>query len=152
MGLAMRVAQFEQGSRPELGQVVARTEAIGGLALAFDGHHVRFVAIPDVTIAIAHSAYLPPGPNRPPVDAVGLTDYSGESLLLMDLLSHGLIELGGTMDPVPRALPLPLTVAYVRRQQRKVRWMLRGGCLFLSILAVLGAAGIAVLAWSAWRG
>jgi hypothetical protein len=130
---------------------VARAEALGGLAMSFDGHHVRVVDIPDMQVVI-HTTHRLRGPERTRENGIGLTDYSADAFPLMTLLEHALVDLGGEMDRPPLPLSLPLTADDLRRERLKARRTIRFGCLAWSLALLLAAALLVGLAWGAWRG
>jgi hypothetical protein len=141
-GLQMRCALFD-GPRPTLAEVLARAEQLGGLALRSDGRRVEFVDVPDNVVTIGF-------PDKR-TSEIELIDYAGDAPMVMTLLEHALVSLGGTMDPLPRALKLPLTLAAVRRDQRRKRGCLGVGCVVICLVLAAIAAAIAWVAWAALR-
>jgi hypothetical protein len=142
MGLMVTRVRFD-GPRPTLAELLVQAEKLGGLSLRSDGRNVEFVNLPEVSASIGF-------PDNDP-DVVELIDFTGESSIVMTLLEHALVALGGRMDPPPGPLVLPLTLAAVRRDQRYNRGCNRVGCVVVCVVLAAIAAAIAWVAWAALR-
>jgi hypothetical protein len=111
MALDMRSVDFE-GDVPTLEAIVARAEALGGLAVRSDGTRVWFADVPDDAVTVFSMG----DPN-----GVALTDYSQSAPTLMDLIEHALVALGGRprFEHPLEPLPTPLTLEHVRIERRR---------------------------------
>jgi hypothetical protein len=139
MGLMIRRARFD-GGRPTVAQVVDRARSLGGLPLLDDHDQIQLVDIPDMCVAVGQPETWP--------DCIDLTDFSEHSEVLLLLVEHSLVSLGGHFDPPPKPLPLPLTLDFVRRDLRRNERINRAGCGGISMLALAVAIATAIgLAW-----
>jgi hypothetical protein len=136
--------RFDGQPRPTLGQLLERAEAMGGMALRADGCNVSLVDFPDAFAAVDF-------PDEP-ADSVDVTDYQQDRPVVVVLMEHALVALGGQLDPAPEPLPLPLTPAFVRRDRWRKRWLLRTGCLLFCLVLVVFPTAVVAALWGAWKG
>ena len=141
-GLHYAKVRFE-GPRPTLAQLLERAEAMGGMALGKDGNYVFLADFPEEVVRVYFDDEKP--------DVVDLTDSKGQCPVVMLLLEHALVALGGRADVDPEPLQLPLTRAFLRRDRWR-RWGSAGiGCVVIgAVLLVLPVALVATI-WGVWK-
>jgi hypothetical protein len=141
-GLHYAKVRFD-GPRPTLAQLLERAEAMGGMALGKEDNLVFLADFPQEIVRVHLDDEKP--------DVVDLTDCKGEWPVVMLLLEHALVALGGRADVDPEPLRLPLTRAFLRRDRWR-RWG-SAGIGFVVIGAALLVLPVALIAtiWGVWK-
>jgi hypothetical protein len=142
MGYLGRRYEFD-GAPPGLEELVTSAQKKGALQINFDGGgNIAKIAFE------CHSPGIVSLHRED--DSIFLSCASAQASVLINLLDVCMREAGGTkkvQNSSARALPLPLTEAYVAQEVRRTNRIAIAVSLYLSTILLLVLAGLIGVAW-----